>query len=107
MSREQEFYDRVELEYNSFVNDIETMDTDQVLQNARNIMMFQEVYKFLVGQEPVGEDRYAEFLDVEKPIQTICEKYHPLGEELHETIETIMDSIIEEQSQEQGGMDLC
>ena len=107
MSREQEFYDRVELEYNSFVNDSETMDTDQVLQNARNIMMFQEVYKFLVGQEPVGEDRYAEFLDVEKPIQAICEKYHPLGEELHETIETIMDSIIEEQSQEQGGMDLC
>ena len=50
MSREQEFYDRVELEYNSFVNDIETMDTDQVLQNARNIVMFQEVYKFLVGQ---------------------------------------------------------
>ena len=44
MSREQEFYDRVELEYNSFVNDIETMDTDQVLQNARNIMMFQEVF---------------------------------------------------------------
>ena len=70
MSREQEFYDRVELEYNSFVNDIETMD-------------------------------------VENPIQAICEKYHPLGEELHETIETIMDSIIEEQSQEQGGMDLC
>ena len=107
MSRVQEFYDRVELEYNSFVNDIETMDTDQVLKNAGNIMMFQEVYKFLLSRESVDEDTYSEFLDVEKPIQAICEKYHPLGEELHETIETLMDSVIQEQTQEQGGMDLC
>ena len=107
MSRVQEFYDRVELEYNSFINDIETMDTDQVLKSAGNIMMFQEVYKFLLSREPVDEDRYAEFLDVEKPIQAICEKYHPLGEEWHETIETLMDSVIQEQTQEQGGMNLC
>ena len=107
MSRVQEFYDRVEDEYNSFINDIETMDTDQVLKNAGNIMMFQEVYKFLLSREPVDEDTYSEFLDVEKPIQAICEKYHPLGEELHETIETLMDSVIQEQTQEQGGMNLC
>jgi len=103
MSRVQEFYDRVEDEYNSFINDIETMDTDQVIENASRIMMFQEVYKFLMGQEPVGEDRYAELLNVEKPIQTICEKYHPLGEELHETIETIMDTVIEESISVKGG----
>ena len=34
MSRVQEFYDRVEDEYNSFINDIETMDTDQVYSNS-------------------------------------------------------------------------
>lgn len=103
MSRVQEFYDRVEAEYNSFINDIETMDTDAVLENARNITMFQEVYKFLISREPVDEDAYSRFLDVEKPIQAICEKYHPLGEELHETIETLMDSIVEEQEPIQGG----
>ena len=103
MSRVKKFYDRVEDEYNSFINDIETMDTDQVIENASRIMMFQEVYKFLMGQEPVGEDRYAELLNAEKPIQTICEKYHPLGEELHETIETIMDTVIEENISAKGG----
>jgi len=103
MSRVQEFYDRVEAEYNSFINDIETMDTDAVLENARNITMFQEVYKFLISREPVDEDAYTGLLDVEKPIQAICERYHPLGEKLHETIETIMDSIVEEQEPIQGG----
>lgn len=103
MSRVQEFYDRVEDEYNSFINDIETMDTDQVLKNAGNIMMFQEVYKFLLSREPVDEDTYTGFLDVEKPIQAICEKYHPLGEELHETIETLMDCVIQEQTPVKGG----
>ena len=97
MSKVQDFYDRVELEYNSFVNDIETMDTDAVLENAGNIMMFQEIYKYLTEFEPVGEDRYAEFLDEEKPIQAICGRYHETQEEMHETFESIIDSIIEEQ----------
>ena len=97
MSKVQDFYDRVELEYNSFVNDIETMDTDAVLKNAGNIMMFQEIYKYLTEFEPVGEDKYAEFLDEEKPIQAICGRYHETQEEMYETFESIIDSIIEEQ----------
>lgn len=107
MSREQEFYDRVEAEYNSFINDIETMNTDAVIANAKNIMMFQEIYTYMTEFEPIAEDRYAEFLDEEKPIQAICERYNPPKEELHETIETIIDTIIESHTQEQGGMDLC
>lgn len=103
MSRVQDFYDRVELEYNSFVNDIETMDTDQVLKSAGNIMMFQEVYKYLTEYEPVADDRYSQFLNEEKPIQAICERYRESQEELHETFETILDSIIEEQAPVKGG----
>lgn len=103
MSRVQEFYDRVEAEYNSFVNDIETMDTDAVLENAGNIMMFQEAYKYLTEYEPVGDDRYSQFLNEEKPIQAICERYRESQEELHETFETIMDSIIDEQEPIKGG----
>lgn len=97
MSKVQDFYDRVEMEYNSFINDIETMDTDAVLENAGNIMIFQEIYKYLTEFEPIGEDRYAEFLEEEKPIQAICKRYHESQEEMHETFESIIDSIIEEQ----------
>lgn len=103
MSRVQEFYDRVEAEYNSFINDIETMDTDAVLANAGRIMMFQEVYKYLTEYEPVSDDRYPQVLNEEKPIQAICERYRESQEELHETFETIMDSIVEEQEEVQGG----
>lgn len=103
MSRVQEFYDRVEAEYNSFINDIETMDTDAVLENAGRIMMFQEVYKYLTEYEPVSEDRYPQILNEEKPIQAICERYRESQEELHETFETIMDSIIEDQAPVKGG----
>ena len=104
MSKVQEFYDRVEAEHNSFITDLETASVDDILRASKNIMMHQEVYKYLIGREPFEEDRYEELLDIEKPIQAICEKYNPLDEELHETIETIMDSIVEEQSQKQGGM---
>lgn len=103
MSRVQEFYDRVEDEYNSFINDIETMDTDAVLENAGRIMMFQEVYKYLTEYEPVSDDRYPQILNEEKPIQAICERYRESQEELHETFETIMDSIIEDQAPVKGG----
>ena len=95
MSKVQDFYDRIEMEYNSFINDIETMDTDAVLKNAGNIMIFQEVYKYLTEFEPIGEDRHVEFLDEEKPIQAISKRYHESQEELHGTFDSIIDSIID------------
>jgi len=107
MSRVQEFYDRVEAEHNSFITDLETADVDDILKSAKNIMMHQEVYNYFIKFEPICEDKFSEFMDEEKPIQAICERYNPSQEELHEEIETIIDSIISSHEQEQGGMDLC
>ena len=94
MTKEQEFYNRVEDEYDDFFQEVEEYDTEEVLNEAQRIAKMQSIYEYLTEFRPIGEDRYPELMDCENPLGEICDRYNPSAEEYHEELCVIIEDLI-------------
>lgn len=96
MTKEQEFYNRVEDEFDDFVQAIEEYDVSEILSEAEKIAKMKSIYEYLTQHRPVSNENYPLFMNFEKPIETICNKYHYDKEEYHEELSGAIESLIKE-----------
>lgn len=101
MTREQEFYNKVEDEYNDFLQEVAEYDCDEVLCEADRIAKIQSIYKFLMDYRPVDEDSCAEFMEIKDPLDTIYQRYNPCIEEYHEELYGLIEDLSKEYRAEQ------
>lgn len=96
MTKEQEFYNRVEEEYDDFVQEVEEYGSQEVLCEADRIAQMQSIYEYLMDFRPIDEEHYAEFLEVENPLETIYRRYNPSLEEYHEELCGVVEDLTKE-----------
>lgn len=96
MTKEQEFYNRVEDEFDDFVQEIEEYDVSEILSEAEKIAKMKSIYDYLAEHRPVSNENYPLFMNFEKPIETICNKYHYDKEEYHEELSGVIETLTKE-----------
>lgn len=96
MTKEQEFYNRVEDEYDDFVQEVEEYGSQEVLCEADRIARIQSIYKYLMDYRPIDEEQCREFMEVENPLETIYRNYHPSLEEYHEELCGVIEDLTKE-----------
>lgn len=96
MTKEQKFYNRVEDEFDDFVQEIEEYDVSEFLSESERIAKMKSVYEYLTKYRPINEENYPQFMNFEKPIEAICNKYHYDQEEYQEELSRVIESLTNE-----------
>lgn len=96
MTKEQEFYNRVEDEFDDFVHEIEEYDVSDILCESERIAKIKSIYDYLTEHRPVNEENYSLFMNVEKPIEAICNKYDYDKEEYHRELNGVIETLTQE-----------
>lgn len=96
MTKEQEFYNRVEDEFDDFVHEIEEYDVSDILCESERIAKIKSIYDYLTEHRPVNGENYSLFMNVEKPIEAICNKYDYDKEEYHRELNGVIETLTQE-----------
>lgn len=99
MNDKELFYERIQQEYDEFMELWRDWDADSIIDAAEYIGDFKQIYEYLMRDKPIDENSYLEhYMKLNKPLQTICDLYQeeksPIYDSLNHTLWSIGDQQI-------------
>ena len=96
MTDKELFYERIQQEYDEFMELWRDWDADSIIDAAEYIGDFKQIYEYLMRDKPIDENTYLEhYMKLNKPLQTICDLYQeekvPIYDRLNHTLWNIGD----------------
>lgn len=92
------FYQRIEDEYDDFLQEVEEYDSNEVMVECEKIADMKQIYEYLMRDKPIDGDTLNHFIKLKEPLHTICEMYQedkaPIYDTLNHTLWVIEDKEI-------------
>lgn len=92
------FYQRIEEEYDDFLQEVEEYDSNEVMVECEKIADMKQIYEYLMRDKPIDGDALNHFMKLKEPLHTICEMYQedkaPIYDTLNHTLWVIEDKEI-------------
>lgn len=92
------FYQRIEDEYDDFLQEVEEYDSSEVMVECEKIADMKQIYEYLMRDRPIDGKALNHFMKLEGPLHTICEQYQedkaPIYDTLNHTLWQIEDKEI-------------
>lgn len=92
------FYQRIEEEYDDFLQEVEEYDSNEVMVECKKIADMKQIYEYLMRDRPIDGEALKHFMKLKEPLHTICEQYQedkaPIYDTLNHTLWVIEDKEI-------------
>lgn len=76
MNRETYFYEKIQREYDEYIEEVRSWDADRIINNAKYIGDYIRIYEYLMRDKPISEKSYLECYDrLKNPLKIICDHY--------------------------------
>lgn len=85
MTDKELFYQRIDDEYDDFLQEVEDYGSEEVMNEAENIADMKRVYDYLTREKPIDGDSLKHFIKLKSPLCTICRQYqkdNPLTDDI-------------------------
>lgn len=111
MDKREQLLEKIEKEYETFLEELEDYDVDNIVDSAQYIYLMTEVrYNIREGYVLEDEEDIDYFLKLDKPLNAICDWYEPNNTDLCEDLDRVITEIrenemyLDEDIQENEGM---
>ena len=110
MDKREQLLEKVEQNYKTFLEELEDYDVDNIISSSSYIYSMTEAYHSIKeGYILQKEEDIDYFLNIDKPLDAICDWYEPNGTDMCEDRERTIHEIREqglyiEEQQEEAGM---
>ena len=110
MDKREQLLEKVEQNYKTFLEELEDYDADNIISSSSYIYSMTEAYHSIKeGYILQKEEDIDYFLNIDKPLDAICDWYEPNGTDMCEDLERTIHEIREqglyiEEQQEDAGM---
>ena len=89
------FYQRIEEEYDDFLQEVEEYDLNEVMVECETIADMKQIYEYLMRDKPIDGKALNHFMKLKEPLHAICGQYRedkaPIYDTLNHTLWQIED----------------
>ena len=98
MNRETYFYEKIQREYDEYIEEVRSWDADRIINNAKYIGDFIRIYEYLMRDKPISEKSYLECYDrLKNPLKIICDHYQEDKPPMHDLVNRTIWNLGEEE----------
>ncbi|MBQ2921829.1 MAG: hypothetical protein IJE60_01860 [Tyzzerella sp.] len=98
MNRENYFYERLKQEYEEFMDEVHSWDSEKIVNNAKYIGDYIRIFEYLMRDKPIREGSYLDCYDrLKSPLKTICDRYQEEKPPMHDLVNSTIWNLGKEQ----------
>lgn len=98
MNREKYFYERVKQEYEEFMDEVQSWNSEKIVDNAKYIGDYIRIFEYLMRDKPIREGSYLDCYDrLKSPLKTICDRYQEEKPPMHDLVNSTIWNLGKEQ----------
>ena len=86
MTNKDLFYQRIEIEYDDYLDRIDGYNTDELYQEAEKISDMKEIHTYLMRDKPIDGEMLEHYLKLKTPLETICKYYEENKPPIHDRV---------------------
>ena len=98
MTNKEKFYEQIDSEYETFIEEIEEYDSQEFIEKAEYIADMKSIYEYLMRDKPIDDEYLEHYMKLISPLHTICDEYQeekaPIYDSLNHVLWTIRDKEI-------------
>lgn len=110
MDKREMLIEKIDEEYNEFLDDLSSYDADNIITSAEYISAMKRVHQYIHEEYIIKDDQIDYFLKLEKPLDAICDWYSAneidIIEDLNHAIWEIVDQGLYMDDEQTGGMEM-
>ena len=89
MNRERYFYEKLRQEYEEYMDEVHSWNSERIVNNAKYIGDYIRIFEYLMRDKPIKEDSYLDCYDrLKSPLKTICDRYQEEKTPMHDLVNT-------------------
>ena len=87
MNRETYFYEKIQREYDEYMEEVRSWNVDRIIDNAKYIGDYIRIYEYLMRDKPIGINSYIDCYDrLKNPLKIICDHYQEDKPPMHDLV---------------------
>ena len=96
MTVKEMFYQRIEDEYEDYLDRIDEYDWKELYNEAETIADMKEIYNYLIQDNPIDGEMLEHYMKLKNPLETICKLYQKEKQPIYDYVNPVIWRIDQE-----------
>ena len=96
MTDKEIFYQRIEDEYDDYLEIVDEYDSKELYNEAETIADMKEIYNYLIHDNPIDGEMLEHYMKLKNPLETICKYYQEEKQPIYDYVNPVIWRIAQE-----------
>lgn len=96
MTDKEIFYQRIEDEYEDYLDRVDEYDSKELYNEAETIADMKEIYNYLIHDNPIDGEMLEHYMKLKNPLETICKLYQEEKQPIYDYVNPVIWRIDQE-----------